>query len=89
MDSDFDWSDFDWSDFNSRYPGLTLNSSSSFPSTFYKIYHLLPGDGIYQSSPRNTLSEMYIVNFTTVNTPHISPHVSPRNVVMQGPVKFT
>jgi len=35
------------------------------------------------------LSEMYIVNFTTVNTPHISPHVSPRNVVMQGPVKFT
>ena len=35
------------------------------------------------------LSEMYIVNFTTVNTPHLSPHVSPRNVVIQGPVKFT
>jgi len=35
------------------------------------------------------LNEMYIVNFTTVNTPHISPHVSPRNVVIQGPVKFT
>jgi len=51
MDSDFDWSDFDWSDFNSRYLGLTLNSSSSFPSTFYKIYHGLPGDGISQSPP--------------------------------------
>jgi len=38
---------------------------------------------------RPTLSEMYIVNFTTVNTPHISPHVSPQNVVIQGPVKFT
>ena len=49
MDSDFDWSDFDWSDFNSRYLGLTLNSSSSFPSSFYKNHHLLPGDGIYQS----------------------------------------
>jgi len=40
-------------------------------------------------SVRLALSEMYIVNFTTVNTPHISPHVSPRNVVIQGPVKFT
>jgi len=49
MDSDFDWSDFNWSDFNSRYLGLTLNTSSSFPPTFYKIHHLLPGDGIYQS----------------------------------------
>jgi len=76
MDSDFEWSDFDWSDFNSRYLGLTLNSSSSFPSTFYKIYHGLPGDGISQSPPPHkahlipveTFSEIFL--YAVQDDPH-------------------
>jgi len=76
MDSDFDWSDFDWSDFNSRYLGLTLNSSPSFPSNFYRTYHLLPGDGIYQPPPPHEahlipveiFSEIFL--YTVQDDPH-------------------
>jgi len=37
-----------------------------------------------EATERNVYSE-----FHHSNTPYLSPHVSPRNVVMQGPVKFT
>jgi len=83
MDSDFDWSDFNWSDFNARYLGLTLNTSSSFPSTFYKIHRLLPGDGIYQSPlhlrahrfPVEIFSEIFL--YTVQDDPH-----SQRNLIL-------
>jgi len=76
MDADFDWSDFDWSGFNwSDYLGLTLNSSSSFPSTFYKIHHSLPWDGIYQSPlhlrarfPVEIFSEIFL--YAVQDDPH-------------------
>jgi len=96
MDSDFDWSDFNWSDFNARYLGLTLNTSSSFPSTFYKTHPLLPGDGTYQSPlhlrahrfPVEIFSEIFL--YAVQDDPHFQTNLMLvcrywRNIMLSTP----